>query len=189
MDKLLGFLANLEAAIRYLLTGAIVSALWVGSRAAPDIWLKWVQEHQLLAAAVVLALGTSWFAVYRVVFWLLGDYAALWAKLSGPSAVCIKGQRYPGPLAAFLSWRYSEKVAPALGGYLAYRWAISHFSVAIGLALLAAVSWREPGSFVDAHEGVFLFLVPVCVLFGLAQCCLLFAVEKELYRKGHHAET
>jgi len=182
MDRLLGLLANLEAAIRYLLTGVVVGAVWLAAQTDPGPSVAWALMNKSAALGAVLASGFLSFVLYRLIFWAVGDYVAWWSGASAPVVLKRKGGHYPEALARFLVWRYSENVKDSLSGYLTYRWAISHFAVVSAVALVVGLYYRKDGSFLGAHCTAIGWVAGICFVFGLFQCWLLFCVERELFR-------
>jgi len=155
MDKLVGLISNIELAIRYLLSGLTVCTIFLLGLTKPGPYLQWIIQHSLLTFFISAALG---FVIYS--FYLL----------------------YHDAYSQFLQWRRSGKFTERLNGYLHYRWALVHYVLIVGLALLFALIYREPGSIVDKWQCKVVMFTIVCFVAGLWQCSFLFRVERELYR-------
>lgn len=183
MEKLLTLITSVEAAIRYLLTGAVVTAIWLLSLNDPNPVLCWAQSNQVPAALCVAVIGFTAFTVYRLLFWVVIDPIAWKCKASVPSLFSHEGRGYDRPYAQFLRWRHSKDLPESLSGYLLYRWAVAHFVVVTGLAGILAAWLGQSSSFVASWRSYFVVPSLVFIILGIWQCFFLFRVERELCRQ------
>ena len=182
MDKLVGLISNIELAIRYLLSGLAVCTIFLLGLTKPGPYLQWIIQHSLLTFFISAALGFAIYSFYRILFFIVGDGFAWMFKLSAPSLDKGKSLLYHDAYSQFLQWRRSGKFTEELNGYLHYRWAVVHYVLIVGLALLCALIYREQGSIVDKWQCKVVMLTIACFVAGLWQCSFLFRVERELYR-------
>lgn len=179
MDKLLGLLSGLEQAIRYLLTGAVISGIVLMSLHKPDEVLVWAGANLVLGAVFLVVIGATAYTVYRVIFWVIVDRIA-WCRDWSAPALRKDLQHYSSAYAWFLRWRYANKFTEALSRYLWYRWAAAHLVLLSGLVLVFAVFLSADKSCISEHP-VPTFLCGLLGLgLGIQQCYFLFRVERAL---------
>lgn len=184
LDKLADLISKIELAIRYLLSGAAVCAIYLLSIADPSHQIEWIAIHPLLAAIIVVALGVSIYSVYRGLFYVVGDGAGWLLRLSAPGLFRKKRQfLYHDAYSTYISWRHDAKFPESLNEYLHYRWAVVHFLNIMGIALLHALLYRESRSVIDAWPRHTCALMIICFVVGVWQASFLFRMERELYRK------
>lgn len=182
MDKLISLVSSLEAAIRYLLSGAVIATIWMTSLNDPWAILQLALSNQVPAALCVAVIGFTAFSIYRLFLWVVGDFIAWICKASAPTLFFEEGVRYPKPYANFLRWRHSEDLPQSLSGYLTYRWSVAHFAIVSGLAgFIAALSGQSNSIIVDLRCGV-LIVSLIVAAFGFLQISFLYRVERELCR-------
>lgn len=70
MDALTKLISTIEIAIRYLLTGAVISAATVLSTAEYRYFISWATENELIAAVAITTVGFIAFTFYRLVLWV-----------------------------------------------------------------------------------------------------------------------
>jgi hypothetical protein len=180
VDALTKLISTIEIAIRYLLTGAVISAATVLSTAEYRYFISWGTENELIAAVAITTVGFIAFTFYRLVLWVIGDAIAWKRGWSVPSLLHTNGRTYDKPYAFFLEWRHSGAINDSLSGYLAFRWAVAHFASISGIALLAASLSNQEASYLSSHAisiGIFGF---ICTTLGLWQCAFLYRVERNL---------
>jgi hypothetical protein len=188
MNKLAELIVDIEKAIRYLLSGIAVYALFLLSLSNPLGQIKWIEEHLALASFLTVALGFTVYHLYRMFSWVAGDGIAWMFRLSAPSEHKKKPwwepELYAEAYADFLEWRRSDKnFDEKLNGYLHYRWAVVHFTYIVVITLFVALSCSQCGSVIsDWKCGVFLLAV-VFLVVATWQASFLFRVERELYKK------
>lgn len=180
MDKLLGFVSEIEQAIRYVLSGAMIVAIGLLSRSEPFATVGWAERNSLLAGVIVIGVGVAAYTVYRIAFWVVGDCMAWRSKASAPSLQ--PNGSYPRAYAWFLPWRQSDKLSQQVSRYLWYRWAAAHFTLLFGLALMLAVVFKDNDSFIAYYCYRTLGLAVILMVLGVLQCRFLFQVERELRR-------
>src|SRR5712675_1373592 len=149
MDKLAELIANIELAIRYLLSGVAIYAIYLLGLANAASHIDWIGEQPVLAAFLTGAIGFSAYSIYRIVFWVVGDGVAWLLRLSAPALERGKALLYHKAYANFLVWRRKAAFDEALKGYLDYRWAVVHFTFIVALALVFALANREANSIID----------------------------------------
>jgi hypothetical protein len=182
MDKLISLVSRLEAAIRYLLSGAVISTIWTISLNDPWTILQLALSNQVLAGFCVALIGFTAFSIYRLLLWVIGDYIAWKCKASAPILFFEEGVSYPKPYTKFLRWRHSEDLPQSLSGYLTYRWSVAHFAVVSGLiGLLGTLAAQSNSVMVDLRCWVLPASLFVAA-FGLWQISFLYRVERELCR-------
>ena len=183
MDKLAGLITNIELAVRYLLSGIAVYAIYLLGLSNPFPHIAWIAQHALPSAFITFALGFTIYSIYRILFWVIGDALAFHFKLSAPSLNKDKCQYlYHAPYTKFLLWRRVDKFDEKLNGYLHYRWAVTHFTLITALVLAFALFNCEPKSIIDTWPQVTVVLMSICFITSLWQCSFLFRVERELYK-------
>lgn len=180
MNELAKVISTIEVAIRYLLTGAVVSAVGALSMSDYYHWFAQAAKNETAAAAVITVSGFVAFTSYRLVLWTLGDALAWKAGWSAPSLLHRKGVAYDRPYAHFLQWRYSGDINDALGGYLTLRWAVAHFASVSGFALLLASFLHQDTSWVSAHYVLVCSVGSASFGLGLWQCAFFYRVERDL---------
>nr|WP_143023863.1 hypothetical protein [Pseudomonas benzenivorans] len=180
MDTLTKLISTIEIAIRYLLTGAVVSAVVTLSCAEYWRWFAWAAENEAMTAIIVTAVGFVAFTLYRLVLWTAGDAIAWKLGWSVPSLLHRNGKAYDEPYAHFLKWRYSGAVGDALGGYLAFRWAVAHFASVSGVTLFAASLLNQEASWVSEYAVSIGVLGVACFSLGFWQCAFFYRVERNL---------
>lgn len=182
MDKLISLVSSLEAAIRYLLSGAVIATIWVMSLNDPWTILQLALSNQVPTALCVALIGFTVFSIYRLVLWVVFDFIAWKLNASAPAEYSVDGVSYAKPYAKFLRWRHSEDLPQSLSGYLTYRWSVAHFALVSGLAgLVAALIGQSNSVMVDLRCWVLPASLIVAV-FGLRQIFFLYRVERELCR-------
>lgn len=177
---------NIDLLIRYLMTGIVVSATLLASRAdGPDL-LKAFSSNPELSGVAVISIGFCAFTLYRVIAWTLLDGFFWLAEQSAP-AIFTKKKRcgYHAPFAKFVDWRYSGKVSDGLGGYLTYRWAVIHFLLVSTTSIEIAAHNSECGSWLHKHAGEACYLVLPFFCLAFWQFWFLLRVEKELCKKDN----
>ncbi|MCY1220866.1 hypothetical protein D9M69_482760 [compost metagenome] len=182
MERLAGLISNIEFSIRYLLSGVVVYAIYLLGLTQPSSQIAWIEAHPGLAGFIAASIGFVAYSLYRITFWIIGDWIAWKLGLSAPSLE--PGKFYDGPYSSFLLWRRKHGFDEPLNGYLHYRWAVVHFCYIVGFALSFALFYREPKSLIDLWFGE---VGVTCVLvFGAAvwQSSFLFRVERELYSRA-----
>lgn len=189
MDKLAGLISSIELSIRYLLSGVVVYAIYLLGLFDPSAHIEWVDKQPLLAAFVAGAVGFTAYSLYRILFWVVGDSAAWWLRLSAPSLDRNRSWLYHGAYARFLLWRRKSSFDEALNGYLHYRWAGVHFTYIVTLALWVALVYRENDSLIAQWQ--YHVLVGSATLFVVAvwQSSFLFRVERALYFRARGGEV
>lgn len=182
MDKLISLVSSLEAAIRYLLSGAVIATILVMSLNDPRTIFQWALSNQVPTALCVALIGFTAFSIYRLVLWVVFDFIAWKLNASAPAEFFVEGVSYAKPYAKFLRWRHSEDLPQSLSGYLTYRWSVAHFALVSGLAgLVAALSGQSNSVIVDLRCWVLLVSFSVAA-FGFWQISFLYRVERELCR-------
>lgn len=182
MDKLILLISSVEAAVRYLLSGAVIAAIWVLSVNNPRPIAQWALSNQVATALCVVLIGFTAFSIYRLILWVVGDAIAWKFKASAPAEYREKGISYARPYAEFLRWRHSEDLPQSLSGYLTYRWSVAHFAVVSGLAGLIAALCGESNSILANFRYLVLLASLVIATFGCIQISFLYRVERELCR-------
>lgn len=184
MDTLARLISTIEVAIRYLLTGAVVSAVMIFSSAEYLNGLAWVAENETMTAIIVTAIGFIAFTFYRLLLWTVGDAIAWKLGWSAPSLLHRKGKAYDEPYVHFLKWRYSGAINDALGGYLSFRWAVAHFASVSGITLFLASFLNQDASLVSAYPVIIRAFGIACSSLGFWQCSFLYRVERNLCRSA-----
>ena len=182
MDTLTKLISTIEIAIRYLLTGTVISAVATLSTNEYQGLTNWAVTNELVAAAAITAVGFASFTFYRLALWIVMDAIAWKLRWSVPSLLHTNGITYDEPYAFFLKWRYSGAINHELSGYLAFRWAAAHFVSISGLALFIASLLNQEASFLSAHAILARVLGFIFLILGLWQCAFLYRVERNLYR-------
>jgi hypothetical protein len=182
MGKLISLVSSLEAAIRYLLSGALIAVIWMISLNDPWTILQMALSNQVPAGLCVALIGFTAFSIYRLFLWVVGDFIAWKCKASAPILFFEEGVSYPKPYTKFLRWRHSEDLPQSLSGYLTYRWSVAHFAVVSGLTgLFASLAGQSNSVMVDLRCWVLPVSLSVAA-FGLWQISFLYRVERELCR-------
>jgi uncharacterized membrane protein YdfJ with MMPL/SSD domain len=187
MDLLSKIASSLETAIRYLLTGTIVSLATLLARTDGNGFMAWVAMNIPLTIVVVAISGFASFTFYRLCLWTFGDAVAWYFGLSAPTKYVKNGCSYSAPYAKFLIWRHSSALSPSLSGYLTYRWSVAHFSVVAGLTLLLACFFKQVDSWVAAHAVVVALTGTASTVLGAWQIAFLYRVERDLCEPKEHA--
>nr|WP_143023919.1 hypothetical protein [Pseudomonas benzenivorans] len=182
MDTLTKLISTIEIAIRYLLTGTVISAIAILSINEYQSLTDWAVKNELVAAAAITAVGFVSFTLYRLALWIVLDAIAWKLRWSVPSLLHTNGMTYDEPYAFFLKWRYSGTINHELSGYLAFRWAAAHFVSVSGLALCFASLLNQEASLLSAHAILARALGLIFLILGLWQCAFLYRVERNLYR-------
>lgn len=176
--------SRIEIAIRYLLTGSVVSLLVVFARTDYESVLKSAAEKETISAGIAIFAGFIAFTLYRLVLWTLGDFIAWKIGWSAPSVFPHKGLGYDKPYVSFLKWRQSDAVNDRLGGYLTYRWAVAHFASVAGIAAILGAYLSQSGSFLQAHMSLTYSLGLAALGFGMWQTSFLYRVERNLCQQA-----
>lgn len=182
METLTKLISTIEIAIRYLLTGIVVSTIATLSFSGYHQIIDWAIKNELIAAAIITAAGFTSFTFYRLLLWIVGDAIAWKLGWSVPSTLHTKGLAYDEPYAFFLKWRYSGVINTELSGYLAFRWAAAHFVSVSGMTLLIASVLNQEASYLSAHSILFGVMGGFSLMLGLWQCAFLYRVERDLCR-------
>ncbi|MBD3647445.1 MAG: hypothetical protein HUJ31_08360 [Pseudomonadales bacterium] len=181
MNELARLVTNLEIAIRYLLTGVVVTSLLILSIENGLLVLRWMQDNLVATGALTAAMGFITFSLYRMFFWTLADFIAWKAGLSAPSLYGSEGFLYDRPYSMFLKWRRDGKaLSEDISGYLTYRWAVSHFSSVSGFSAVIAASLSQPEAPISSYSCYVLAFGWLIVGLGLWQSFFLFRVERNL---------
>ncbi|MGB3976287.1 MAG: hypothetical protein WBM02_00185 [bacterium] len=209
MNKLLNLISDIELAIRYLLSGVAITAIYLFSLSGENLEKRWdlISEHQALALFLVGALGFAVYTLYRILYWIIADEVAWWTyssaatldrkKLILKNFTGTKVQKLKGflrqflrhfPYAKFLQWRRAENFNKSLNGYLHYRWAVVHFTFIFALTLRYFISHCEFGSLIRTHESNALIAWRVFIVAAIWQSWFLFRVEKALYSDSREKE-
>lgn len=91
MDKLISLVSSLEAAIRYLLSGAVIATIWVMSLNDPWTILQLALSNQVPTALCVALIGFTVFSIYRLVLWVVFDFIAWKLNASAPAEYSVDG--------------------------------------------------------------------------------------------------
>lgn len=110
MDTLTKLISTIEIAIRYLLTGTVISAIATLSTNEYQGLINWAVKNELVAAAAITAVGFASFTFYRLALWIVMDAIAWKLRWSVPSLLHTNGITYDEPYAFFLKWRYSGAI-------------------------------------------------------------------------------
>lgn len=180
METLTKLISTIEIAIRYLLTGIVVSTVATLSISEYHHLINWAIKNELVAAAIITAAGFASFTFYRLLLWIIGDAIAWKFGWSVPSTLHTNGLAYDEPYAFFLKWRYSGAINNELSGYLAFRWAAAHFVSISGMTLLIASLFNQEASYLSAHTIFVGVMGGICLTLGLWQCAFLYRVERNL---------
>lgn len=183
MDKLTELISNLELAIRYLLSGVAIYAIYLLGLCDPVPQIKWIGEQPVLAAFVAGSVGFTAYSLYRIVFWVAGDGVAWLLRISAPSLDRGTSKLYHGAYASFLLWRRKAGFDEALNGYLHYRWAVVHFAYIVTFALWFALANREAHSLIEQWKCYAVTASAVLLVVAVWQSSFLFRVERELYSR------
>lgn len=186
METLTKLISTIEIAIRYLLTGIVVSTVATLSTSEYHHLINWAVKNELVAAAIITAAGFASFRFYRLLLWIIGDAAAWRFGLSVPSILRTNGLSYDEPYAFFLKWRYSGEINNELSGYLTFRWAAAHFVSISGAALLIASLLNQEASFFSEHTKFIGATGVISLTLGLWQCAFLYRVERDLCKIMPH---
>lgn len=182
MDTLTKLISTIEIAIRYLLTGTVISVITILSINEYQSLTDWAVKNELVATAAITAVGFISFTFYRLALWIVMDAIAWKLRWSVPSLLYTNGIAYDEPYAFFLKWRYSGAINHELSGYLAFRWAAAHFVSVSGLALCFASLFNQEASLLSAYTILARALGLIFLILGLWQCAFLYRVERNLYR-------
>lgn len=188
VGKVLDVVSSIEAAIRYLLTGISLWIIAAGGLERPDCLFDWVQDHQTVAGALIVASGFAAFSFYRLIFWVGGDLVSWWTGQSAPSLFGKRYGFYDQPYTKFLEWRHSKKVTASLGGYLTYRWSVAHYSVITAVTLWIWCVVAAQPSLINTHPCVAFWIATGMFIIGVWQQWFLFRVERDLCRRSGHPE-
>lgn len=180
LAKLVG---SIERALRYVLSGFVLSALVLFSMRQVPQAVSELQENLLAALFIVAMLGFGAFTVYRLILWTLLDYIAWKCKWSAPSIEKVDGRSYAELYARFLLWRHDPALNQSLSGYLTYRWSAAHFVTLSGIVAVVVAPLAQAGSLVARYYLVVLIAGIASIGIGLWQLVFLFRTEKAL-RKG-----
>jgi hypothetical protein len=188
MEKLLELIKSIELAIRYLLSGAAIVAVYLLGLSDPVQCLGWISDHEAITGFITIAIGFAAYSIYRLAFYVFGDCLA-WRR--GWSAPAIdRTLSYPEAYAKFLLWRQggdsrdNKILERHLDRYLNYRWAVVHFSFILAGTLIFALVNAESGSFIRTWRGweVSLLVLLICLICAIHQCRFLFQLERNLYK-------
>lgn len=188
MDRFFNMITNIEQAIRYLLSGIVVCAIYIGSIRDVTQGIEWIRSNALLSLFISGAVGFTVYSIYRILFNVIGDGIAWHANISAPALEKNRPDENNEPISyataysRFLLWRRNKDFDESLNGYLHYRWALVHFCFITSIALFIALLLKHNESLIASHCCLFLFLATFCFFCSLLQCKHLFMVEKELYR-------
>ncbi len=183
MDKLAGLISNLELAIRYLLSGVAVYAIYLLGLCDPAPHIEWIGKQPIQAAFASVAVGFTVYSLYRIIFWVVGDGAAWLSGISAPSLERGTSIFYHNAYANFLLWRRKADFDEALNGYLHYRWAVVHFTYIVTFALWFAIANHEPHSLIEQWQWYAAISSSVLIVAAIWQSSFLFRVERELYSR------
>lgn len=182
MDKVLSLISSVEAAIRYLLSGAVIAVLALLSVDDPGTFVAWGVANQAIAALCVLFGGFTAFSIYRLILWTIGDCIAWQFGLSAPTLYPSAGDRYARPYSRFLRWRHSDDLPQSLSGYLNFRWSVAHFVNVSALAGFVAAYFAQSQSIIGSKEIATVVISLLIFAFGVFQVAFLYRVERELCR-------
>jgi hypothetical protein len=187
LDKAIDRLVNnIDLLIRYLMTGIVVSAALLASRADGLDLLEIFAAHPELSGVAVITIGFCAFTLYRVIAWAILDGFFWLTKQSAPSIFTAKKAcGYHAPFAKFVEWRYSGKVSDGLGGYLTYRWAVIHFLLVSTTSIAIASYISQCGSWLHTYANRAPYLASPFFCLALWQFWFLLRVERELCRKDN----
>ena len=181
MDKITGLISNIEFFIRHLLSGVAIYAIYLLSLCDSSLQIEWISNKPLIAAFIATAIGFTFYSIYRLLFWVMGDGIAWLLGFSAPSIDRVKGKSsYALSYAKFLIWRRKD-FNEILNGYLHYRWAVVHFANIVAAALIFALLNREVGSIIAIWHCYTVAAASLCLLAAIWQSCFLFRLERELY--------
>ena len=181
MNNLLNLISDIELAIRYLLSGVAITAIYLFSK--QDFVTKWedICKHQALALFLAGALGFAVFTLYRILYWIIADEVTWWTGVSADSLDRDNSISRPEASARFLQWRRAENFNKSLNGYLHYRWAVVHFTFIFALALAFFSIHCEPDSLMKKWSCCGGIASIIFIIAALRQSWFLFRVEKALY--------
>ncbi len=103
MDKLISLVSSLEAAIRYLLSGAVIATFLVMSRNDPWTIVQWALSNQVPTALCVALIGFTAFSIYRLFLWVVFDFIAWKMKASAPALFLWKVLPMPSHTLSFFA--------------------------------------------------------------------------------------
>lgn len=182
MDKLISLVSSLEAAIRYLLSGAVIATIGVMSRNDPWPIFQWALSNQAPTALCVSLIGFTSFSIYRLLLWVVFDPIAWKSEASAPALFSVKGLNYSKPYAKFLRWKHSPDLPQALSGYLTYRWSVAHFASVSGMAGFFFAFLGQCNSFIVDFQCWVAVVSFIVAGLGFWQIYFLYRVERELCR-------
>ncbi|MGQ0502303.1 MAG: hypothetical protein ACT4P0_06805 [Panacagrimonas sp.] len=180
MDLLSKAITSLEHAIRYLLTGAVVTSLFVFSRSDYKDLVASVENRDVTTAVIAVLVGMATFSLYRLFLWTVGDIVAWKFKWSAPSSHEGPKWAYDRPYTKFLWWRHAGHLTTSISDYLTYRWSIAHFATISGVGLLVADLCAQENSAIANYDGLATGSGIMCGALGLWQCSFLWRVERNL---------
>lgn len=183
MNNLFNLISSIELAIRYLLSGVAITAIYLFSLSEENLKIKWDQICKCQAPALFLAvaLGFAVFTLYRILYWVIGDCIAWRANASPPSLDRCKPFGIHFAFAKFLLWRRTDNTSEKISGYLHYRWAVVHFTFIFALALAFYSIHCEPDSLMENWQYCAGIASLIFIIAALRQSCFLFRVERALY--------
>ncbi len=76
---------SMEAAIRYLLSGAVIATILVMSLNDSQTIFQWALSNQVPTALCVALIGFTAFSIYRLVLWVVFDFIAWKFNASAPA--------------------------------------------------------------------------------------------------------
>lgn len=179
-DQLSSIIQTTESAIRYLLSGFVVTGVSLLSLANPKPIFAYGTENPLIAIAGIGAVGFVAFSIYRLAAWSLFDGAAFLSRLSAP-AVERTNLFYSEPYSKFLLWRFHSDFGKEIGGYLTYRWSVAHFSMVTAISLISCKFVHSQNSLIHPHSSEACWAGVIIFAFALWQISFLFRVERSLY--------
>ena len=192
MDKLLSWSLEIERAIRYLLTGAIVCLIWILclNQYNREYTIGWCERNTAVCAVAAIVVGAASYSLYRMTAWCLCDYAAWMLGFSAPSDNIYFGFErrcgcefsYSEPYAQFLVDRYSSYFSKSISDYLFYRWSVAHFTFLFGIALIIGRVVCEDKSFIQTNGLHAVGLATFCIVMACFQICFLYRLERDYIR-------
>ena len=180
----MGLISNIEQAIRYLVSGAMLVAVWLLALADPGTPIRWAEKNTLLAVSVIAVTGFLGYTLYRTSCWLLVDRIAWSFRWSAPAIALSSadGHGYARPYAEFVRWRQSADVPERVSSYLFSRWAKSHLVLMSALAVGAALVFRQDSSFVAKNLILTSVICGWCAVVAVYNVGFLLRVEHYLMR-------
>lgn len=188
MDAISKIVTSLEVAIRYLLSGAVVSTLVAMSHTEYPLVLIFVAKEPLIATILVSIVGFIAFTLYRLIMWTVADFIAWKAGWSAPSLLDYEGCWYEKPYVYFLKWRYSGEISDQLHGYLTFRWSVAHFVCLSGISMILATLLSQHGSPIEKYCGLIFSGGLVILALGLWQVFFFFRVERSLCEDSRNSD-